>query len=1369
MNKWQGKLFSIITILAMALALCPATPVNATGGSITGTITDPDDNPIITKVRVVLVSGWSEVASGNSDGSGSYYLDGLPFDQALAVIASDEDPDTDGYPGEFYNNVYDPSWAENILLTSGSPDRTDVNIKLTCGENCVGVENLTFNVRDGRLLSDVNIRQAIAYGIDRQAILEGAWLPYGTSGEILNSMVLPGLWYTAPNDDLDLTVYDFDPTTAQGILFDAGWEDTDADSIRENASLEELALDFITTKNNMRIASAALFKAQMAEIGIRVHVSTYLPGEFFSGDPTNSRLAAGDFDIAEFTWTVPDDDVLFKYYNIDDPTNYGGYSNPTLDGYYNDAKAAKVDGNSSAFEDSALNWQYIFSEDLPALPMFTRVGVPLPSITGKIAMKQPDPKLSSGDFNVEAIPEGGGPGYCWSGGYASYNILGFYEYTLNECAGAKNYSVVASGSGYTFNSVDVLTEDFSGDPLVAVAPDITPLARDFSGHVYKPNGEGWVGFTFDYELDGTPLTSPPTSSDGSFTLPDITDASTLFFPEIQMDGYYFEGKSTIYPPWGRNIGWIYQAIGTRNIYGRVAAWAGNQGCVPGVTITVSAAGALTQTTTTDTNGNFNLKGLEPLDTYVVTPTRTGCVFAPTSQGIDIRNGDLNSQIVFEVPNSGVRGYVRTTLGSDASLAYYLIATYTTAEGIAYSSSVNWVDGWYGISVPPNINGTLTISRLGGPAAFGYETAAATRTGITLTSGWSPQDFTLVPSRTISGTIVGQNGVPVKKNVTVDFGYGLRWTQPSIPVTAYSIKAQPKLYYLSPVENGIINSTPVRFLANLTTAPAVTAANFALNLKTHLLEGCLWSRSGNDTLVIPAGSMLFRPATLYGATLYPASLAVNDMYRCGLNTVYYSMRLPRGIVGNLEVTNHTLEGWGGVTFDGITYDIRYDYSVRGNKAITGRIYSPSLNIKEVNNDFGGGGVLVLRDAATNDQVYPEGSMESSFEFSIPMLEGKAYTLSINPDKIPTGFDANPFPMSKIVTANLTAADVDIPAASGFVLVRKPIDPVDPTRPVTGGGYFIPAGSIQGVEWAYPPINEQEMNSFKGFGFDLQVGLATTTFTDLVPAPVFIQPNGDPSFTFTGLTAGQLYRWRVRAVYETDKGPWLETAPRPTAPIINNGTSAYLPGSLAGHITFEWDAVVPNNYSGSPLKYVVQYGDNYNFPISTPTVPTKTVILPAVTGTSTSSSTSIPLAVPTIGTTFYWRVKVQNSAGVDISGWSPIQVFFNRYKNLTSPTFQRDSFGWSPEPIRFFAASANPTLPVDAYYYVTLSNDGFEADFHPFTFTRTPSGATPSARQFLNGLPDGTYQWSIAIINGNSWHAWQTPITGWTDGTGTITVP
>ncbi len=405
--------------------------------TISGTIRDADGNPLNgILVRALLKSDGSEVSSSKSTSDGSYTLSGLPFEQEVVVVASDESPDMDGYPAKFYNNVSETSWAENILLDSSVLDRTGIDINLSTGG---GAEQLVFNVGTDRILGNLDVRRAIAYGTDRQSILDTIWKPGGVTGQVLHSMVIPGLWYTAPTDDPLLTVYNFNTTTAQGILDAAGWDTINIDGFRENGDGEELTLDFITTDNGRRIASADLFRTQMAAIGIRVNVTTYPAGVFFDADPLVSPLAAGNFDIAEF-FNGYDDDTLLGEFNTADPANFGSFSSTTLEGYYNAARNAKVNGSTSTFLENALNWQYTFSAELPSLPLFTRIPMTVGMVTDTGGINDQGFNWLSWQGVLQAETDLGIVGYL-------YESISPDEYAplLQQCADDGNVLCIAVG------------------------------------------------------------------------------------------------------------------------------------------------------------------------------------------------------------------------------------------------------------------------------------------------------------------------------------------------------------------------------------------------------------------------------------------------------------------------------------------------------------------------------------------------------------------------------------------------------------------------------------------------------------------------------------------------------------------------------------------------------------------------------------------------------------------------------------------------------------------------------------------------------------------------------------------------------------
>jgi len=362
-------LATIIVISILALSQFGGTiyKVSAQGtGTVSGTIRDAEGNPAGgIQVRAVYKSDGTDADSTTSDPvTGEYTLLNVPHDYDIAVVA-------DGSFNFYYDSVAELPWAQIIHLDSGTPDMANVDIVVDPFTTVM--EHLVFNFDAGRITADLAVRQAIAYGTDRQMILDSTFRSNGSSGEVLNAMVPPEMPYAAAASDPSLTLYGYEVTTAEDILDTAGWVDTNANDIRDKGGVE-LILDMLVWSKPYRDDAALLFQSQMADIGIQVDI-TFLDGTTFFGE-----MNAGNFDIAEFAWSTYLNDNLLSTYNSGNPTNYGSYNNATLDGYYEDARSAKEVGNYGDFNAGAKNWQYESSADLPVLPLFTRTVTPVERI-----------------------------------------------------------------------------------------------------------------------------------------------------------------------------------------------------------------------------------------------------------------------------------------------------------------------------------------------------------------------------------------------------------------------------------------------------------------------------------------------------------------------------------------------------------------------------------------------------------------------------------------------------------------------------------------------------------------------------------------------------------------------------------------------------------------------------------------------------------------------------------------------------------------------------------------------------------------------------------------------------------------------------
>ena len=124
------------------------------------------------------------------------------------------------------------------------------------------IQYMGFNLRDARL--DLNVRTAIAYGIDRQAIVNG--LIEG-NGVVLDTPMVPSLW-SYPKSGL--THYVFDAQKAKEYLKKAGYADTNGDGfVDKNGKNLQLTLT-IPKGDKIREQTGPVIQSELKKIGIDI-------------------------------------------------------------------------------------------------------------------------------------------------------------------------------------------------------------------------------------------------------------------------------------------------------------------------------------------------------------------------------------------------------------------------------------------------------------------------------------------------------------------------------------------------------------------------------------------------------------------------------------------------------------------------------------------------------------------------------------------------------------------------------------------------------------------------------------------------------------------------------------------------------------------------------------------------------------------------------------------------------------------------------------------------------------------------------------------------------------------------------------------
>ncbi len=123
---------------------------------------------------------------------------------------------------------------------------------------------LGFNLKN-KLFKDKKVRQAIAYAIDKDEIINVVLLGLGVKA---TGPYRPDMWYYNPN----VKKYPYNPEKAKKLLEEAGWRDTDGDGILDkNGKIFEFTI--MTNQGNLsRLKAAQIIQKRLGEVGIKVKI-----------------------------------------------------------------------------------------------------------------------------------------------------------------------------------------------------------------------------------------------------------------------------------------------------------------------------------------------------------------------------------------------------------------------------------------------------------------------------------------------------------------------------------------------------------------------------------------------------------------------------------------------------------------------------------------------------------------------------------------------------------------------------------------------------------------------------------------------------------------------------------------------------------------------------------------------------------------------------------------------------------------------------------------------------------------------------------------------------------------------------------------
>jgi peptide/nickel transport system substrate-binding protein len=203
-------------------------------------------------------------------------------------------------------------------------------------------------------LNDRRVRQAIAFAIDRKAIVDALWLG---RARLADTLLPPEHWAAAPAGMLPQ--YPHDAARAQALLALAGYR-ADRNGVR-------LRLEMKTSTDETTRLLAQILQQQLRAAGIELTLRSSEFGTFYAD------VTRGAFQMYALRWIGSNEDPdIFRYAFATSQFppaggNRGRYSNPRVDALLS---GAATNPDLQARRDDYWEVQRILADDLPAIPLW---------------------------------------------------------------------------------------------------------------------------------------------------------------------------------------------------------------------------------------------------------------------------------------------------------------------------------------------------------------------------------------------------------------------------------------------------------------------------------------------------------------------------------------------------------------------------------------------------------------------------------------------------------------------------------------------------------------------------------------------------------------------------------------------------------------------------------------------------------------------------------------------------------------------------------------------------------------------------------------------------------------------------------------
>lgn len=219
-------------------------------------------------------------------------------------------------------------------------------------------------------LTDLRVRQALAYAVDRDSIAKA----YGRTGQITGNLLVSPTNFDSPNTTP--YPYAFDLKKATALLDEAGWK-MGSDGVREKDGVR-LKLTFLTSINPVRQTAQEIVKKNYESIGIQVD-NLNVDSSIFLGPPEGTtktrRQFYADFEEFAFSNKNPDPGAYMSGWTCGEMaqkannwalSNWGRYCNPDYDKLY---KQSTTEMDPEKRRQLIIQMNDILTKDVALIPL----------------------------------------------------------------------------------------------------------------------------------------------------------------------------------------------------------------------------------------------------------------------------------------------------------------------------------------------------------------------------------------------------------------------------------------------------------------------------------------------------------------------------------------------------------------------------------------------------------------------------------------------------------------------------------------------------------------------------------------------------------------------------------------------------------------------------------------------------------------------------------------------------------------------------------------------------------------------------------------------------------------------------------------